>query len=104
MMTFGTSVISAPGLAALSLTYCFFGDVQSIFMTSATHAAKLQNTLRIARRGFALAIGLAVVLSFAVALTNLIFMAYEQGASNFKLLDLPRLFRRRCHGLRRCYG
>ncbi|MDP6700782.1 MAG: hypothetical protein QGH25_14120, partial [Candidatus Latescibacteria bacterium] len=83
MMTFGTSAISAPGLAALGLTYCFFGDVQSIFMTSAAHAAKLQNTLRIARRGFALAIGLAVVLSFAVALTNLISMAYEQGASNF---------------------
>ncbi len=83
MMTFGTSAISAPGLAALGLTYCFFGDVQSIFMTSAAHAAKLQNTLHIARRGFALAIGLAVILSFAVALTNLISMAYEQGASNF---------------------
>jgi hypothetical protein len=83
MMSFGTSAISAPGLAALGLCYSFFGDVQSIFMTSAAHAAKLQSSLRIARRGFALAIGLAVVLSFAVSLTNLISMAYEQGASNF---------------------
>jgi hypothetical protein len=83
MMTFGTSAISPPGMAALGLSYCFFGDVQSIFMTSAAHAAKLQSTLRIARRGFALAIGLAVVLSFAVSLTNLISMAYDQGASNF---------------------
>ena len=39
--------------------------------------------MRIARRGFALAIGLAVVLSFAVSLGNLITMAYAQGASNF---------------------
>ena len=83
MMSFGTSAISAPGLAALGLCYSFFGDVLSIFMTSAAHAAKLQSSLRIARRGFALAIGLAVVLSFAVSLTNLISMAYEQGASNF---------------------
>ncbi len=83
MMSFGTSAISAPGLAALGLCYSFFGDVQSIFMTSAAHAAKLQSSLGIARRGFALAIGLAVVLSFAVSLTNLISMAYEQGAANF---------------------
>jgi len=83
MMSFGTSAISPPGLAALGLSYCFFGDVQSIFMTSAAHAAKLQSSMRIARRGFALAIGLAVVLSFAVSLGNLITMAYAQGASNF---------------------
>ena len=83
MMTLGTSAISPTGLAALGLTYSFFGDVQSIFMPSAAHAAKLQHSLRIARRGFVLAIALAVVLSFAVSLTNLIAMAYEQGASNF---------------------
>ena len=83
MMTFGTSAISASGLAALGLCYSFFGDVQSIFMTSAAHAAKLHSSLRIARRGFALAIALAIVLSFAVSLSNLISMAYEQGASNF---------------------
>ena len=83
MMTLGTSAISPTGLAALGLTYSFFGDVQSIFMPSAAHAAKLQHSLRIARRGFVLAIALAVVLSFAVSLTNLISMAYEQGASNF---------------------
>ena len=83
MMTLGTSAISPTGLAALGLTYSFFGDVQSIFMPSAAHAAKLQSSLRIARRGFVLAIALAVVLSFAVSLTNLISMAYEQGASNF---------------------
>ena len=83
MMTLGTSAISPTGLAALGLTYSFFGDVQSIFMPSAAHAAKLQHSLHIARRGFVLAIALAVVLSFAVSLTNLISMAYEQGASNF---------------------
>ena len=83
MMTFGTSSISPTGLAALGLTYSFFGDVQSIFMPSAAHAAKLQDSMRIGRRGLCLAIALAVLVGFAVSISNLIYMAYDQGASNF---------------------
>lgn len=83
MMTFGTASISSSGLAALGLCYCWFGDVQSIFMPSAAHAAKLQDSMRIGRRGLCLAIALAVLLAFVVGLANLITMAYEQGASNF---------------------
>ena len=83
MMTFGTSAISASGLASLGLCYCWFGDVQSIFMPSAAHAAKLHGVMRIGRRGFCLAIALAVLLAFVASLSNLIYMAYDQGASNF---------------------
>lgn len=83
MMTFGTSAISAPGLVALGLCYSFFCDVQSIFMVGAAHAAKLQNSMRIDRRGLVLAIAVAVVLGFIVSIFFIISMAYEQGAANF---------------------
>lgn len=81
--TFGTGVITAPGLATLGLTYSFFGDVQSIFMVGAAHAAKLQDSMRISRRGLCLAIALAVAIGLTVSTVNIIHMAYDQGASNF---------------------
>lgn len=83
MATLGTSAISAPGLVGLGLTFSFFGDVQSIFMPSAAHAVKLHDAMRIDRRGFCLAIALAVLLAFVVSTVYIIYMAYEQGASNF---------------------
>ncbi|NKB69161.1 MAG: hypothetical protein GKR89_19000 [Candidatus Latescibacteria bacterium] len=83
MMTLGTSTISAPGLVALGVSYSFFSDVQSIFMPAAAHAAKLQDSLRISRRSLVLAIGLAVLVGFIACISYILFMAYEQGASNF---------------------
>jgi len=83
MMTFGTSAISASGLAALGLCYSFFGDVQSIFMPSAAHAARLHDTMRMSRRGLCMAIALALLVGFAVTIIYVISMAYDQGASNF---------------------
>jgi len=83
MMTFGTSSISSSGLAALGLCYSFFGDVQSIFMPAAAHAARLHDTMRMSRRGLCMAIVLALLVGFAVTIIYVISMAYEQGASNF---------------------
>ncbi|MBI2503221.1 MAG: hypothetical protein HYW07_08300 [Candidatus Latescibacteria bacterium] len=83
MTTLGTSSIAPPGLVALGLSYSFFGDVQSIFMPSAAHAAKLHDFMRMSRRDLSLAIALAVVLGFAVSLSNILYMAYDHGASNF---------------------
>ena len=83
MMTLGTSAISAPGVVAIGLTYSVFCDVQSIFMVAAAHAAKLQDAMRIDRRGLVLAIALAVVIGFFTSIFYIIAMAYEQGASNF---------------------
>ena len=56
MMTLGTASISPSGVAALGLTYSFFGDVQSIFMPSAAHAARLHDAMRMTRRGLCIAI------------------------------------------------
>lgn len=96
MMSFGTSAISAPGLAALGLCYSFFGDVQSIFMTSAAHAAKLQSSLRIARPGHRP--GRCALLRRLADEFNL--DGLRAGRLQFQLLDLPRLLRRRRDGLR----
>ena len=83
MATFGTSAISSSGLASLGLCYSFFGDVQSLFMPSAAHAAKLHDVTRTTRRGLGLAVLLAVVLGFILALSFILYNAYDQGASNF---------------------
>ena len=83
MMTLGSASISAPGLTALGLSYAFFSDVQSIFMPSAAHAAKLHSSMGMSRRGLGLAVLLAVVIGFIVAISYIIYMGYQQGASNF---------------------
>ena len=83
MMTLGTASIAPHGLVALGLTYSFFGDVQSIFMPAAAHAAKLRGTMRIGRGGLCVAIALAVIVGFGFAIGNLLFMGYDIGASNF---------------------
>jgi hypothetical protein len=81
-MGLGTSSISEPGLGALGLSYAFFGDVQSIFMPSAAHAAKLQDRLGVGR-GLSGAIALAIVVGFLTSFAYIVYMGYEQGASNF---------------------
>jgi hypothetical protein len=83
MMTFGTAAISPSGLAALGLSYSFFGDVQSIFMPSAAHAARLHDAMRMSRRGLCTAIVIALIIGFASSITYVVIMAYDQGASNF---------------------
>ena len=83
MMTLGTSAIGPHGLVGLALSYSFFSDVQSIFMPSAAHAAKLHDTMRMSRRGLCLAVGLALLVGFTASISYIIYMGYEQGASNF---------------------
>ena len=67
---------------ALALTYGCFGDVESIFMPSAAHAAKL-NELCGQRRGLAVAMAIAVVTSFAATIWLILHLCYEYGAGNF---------------------
>jgi hypothetical protein len=80
--TLGTAAATAPGLTAMGLCFSFFGDVQSIFMPAAAHAAKLHDRLGVGR-GLGLAIALAVVVGFCASLSYIVYMAYEQGAANF---------------------
>ena len=83
VVSFGTGAISPSGIGALGLSYSFFGDVQSIFMPSAAHAARMHSKFSMNRRGLLLAIAVALFIGFSASLVYVVTMAYEQGASNF---------------------
>jgi hypothetical protein len=68
---------------ALALTYGCFGDVESIFMPSAAHAARL-NELNTGKRGLAPAIGIAVVAAFIGSIWLIMYLCYQYGAGNFR--------------------
>ena len=78
----GTAVMP-PNLVALALSYSWHGDIQSLFMPSAAHAARL-NQLHRGRRGLGLAIALAVVVGFAVTICFMLYLCYQYGAGNFR--------------------
>ena len=84
LVTFGSAPITHTGLAAMGLTYSFFGDVQSIFMPAAAHASKLHDAMRTSRRGLTFAIGVSVIVGFMAAITCILVLGYEYGASNFR--------------------
>ena len=77
----GTSV-GGHNLVALGISYSWFGDVQSIFMPAAAHAARLGELYKL-RRSMALALGLAVVVGFTSCLYFLLTLCYKYGAGNF---------------------
>ena len=78
----GTNIGPA-NLVALGLSYSWFGDVQSVFMPSAAHAAKL-NEMDHRPRAMAWAMGLAVVAGFAITLYFVLYLCYRYGAGNFR--------------------
>ena len=75
--------IGASNLVALSLSYSWFGDVQSVFMPSAANAAKL-NEIGQRPRAMAWAIGLAVVAGFVITIYFVLYLSYQYGAGNFR--------------------
>ncbi len=79
----GTAGLQPQSLVGLSLTYAWCGDIQSVFMPSAAHAARL-NELSHQRRGLGLAIGLAVIVGMAVSAYFMLYLSYQYGAGNFR--------------------
>ena len=77
------TAISPSNLVSLSLSYAWFGDVQSIFMPTAANAAKLNELCR-ERRSLALAMGLAVVVGFVLSLYFILHLCYKYGGGNFR--------------------
>ncbi|MEW6753071.1 MAG: DUF6785 family protein, partial [Candidatus Latescibacterota bacterium] len=77
------TAISPYTLTALAVSYSWCSDIQSIFMTAAAHAAKL-NEVTTRRRMLALAIGLAVLVGFASTSYLVLHLCYRYGASNFR--------------------
>ena len=77
------TAIAPHNLVGLALSYGWCGDVQSIFMTSAAHAAKLNERYR-HRRRLGLAMLLAVLVSFVATVYFMLDQCYFYGAGNFK--------------------
>jgi len=78
----GTAV-GPHSLVALSLSYAWCSDIQSIFMPAVAHGARLGSLGRESRR-MGVAIALAVVVGFAVTVWFIISICYEYGAGNFR--------------------
>lgn len=75
------TAIGPANLVPLSLSYAWFGDVQSVFMPAAAHAAQLDSVSR-ARRSMGLIMGLAVLVGFVSTIWYVLYLAYEYGAGN----------------------
>lgn len=78
----GTGV-GPPNLVSLSLSYAWFGDVQSVFMPSAAHAARLDEVARV-RRWLGPLLGLAVVVALVATTWFVLYLCYEYGAGNLR--------------------
>ncbi|MEW6750400.1 MAG: DUF6785 family protein [Candidatus Latescibacterota bacterium] len=78
----GTAV--APrSLVGLALSHGLFGDVESLFMPSAAHAARLNEVCRY-QRALSLAIALAVVVGLVVSAYFILHLCYRYGAGNLR--------------------
>ncbi len=79
------SGIGPPALMGLALSYAWCGDVQSIFMPSAAHAARLGGLYeRLQSRGLVLALGLAVIVAFIASSVMILHLCYHYGAVNLR--------------------
>lgn len=73
------TALTPSNIGAISTSYSFFGDVQSIFMTSAAHGSRMVER---PQRRLAWALGIAVIVGFGAGLPYLIHICYEYGANN----------------------
>ncbi|MEE2657152.1 MAG: DUF6785 family protein [Candidatus Latescibacterota bacterium] len=77
------SAINPFSIVALSLSYSWCSDIQSIFMPAAAHGSRL-NMLGNEHRRLGLAMAIAVLVGFVVTIWYLITICYQEGAGNFR--------------------
>lgn len=82
LATTGTA-IGPQNLVAMSLSYSWCSDIQSIFMPAAAHGARL-NMLGREHRRMSWAIGLAAVVGFTATIWFVLELCYTYGAGNFR--------------------
>ena len=78
------TAIAPTNLVAVSVSYSWFGDVQSIFMPSAAHGARLNELYGRHRRLLGIAMGLAVLIGFVASLYYILYICYQYGSSNLR--------------------
>ncbi len=79
---FGSKIIGAAGLAALSMTYIWSADFSMFFMPSAAHGLKLASKENGVKRGILWAMLLAIVISIVVSIWFNLGLAYKYGGLN----------------------
>ena len=75
------TALAPSNIGAISVSYSWFGDVQSLFMPSAAHGARLNQACSDKRR-LGIAMAVAVLVGFPSCLFYLIHIGYEYGAGN----------------------
>ena len=84
-LAFTGTALGPHNLVPLAISYAWCGDVQSTFMPSVAHGAKLQNLYQTRRsHALAAALGLAIVLGFVVSTLFILHLCYRHGAGNLR--------------------
>ncbi len=83
MFGFGTGNMSGPTMAALGLSYGWYGDMKTTLMPALGHSVKLMDTVHTYKRPLVWAVGLAMGVGVLVSVWYIIYMAYQTGAGNY---------------------
>jgi hypothetical protein len=70
-------------MTALALSYSAIVEIKAHFISSAAHAAKLADAIKLKKKEVLLAICIALLVSISVSIWYTLSMGYEQGAYNY---------------------
>jgi hypothetical protein len=79
----GSSGISATSMTALALSYTVIVEIKCHFISAATHAAKLADTIKLKKKEVLVAICVALAVSVFVSIWYTLSAGYEHGAYNY---------------------
>tara|TARA_B100000949_G_scaffold230143_1_gene240090 strand:- start:37 stop:1995 length:1959 start_codon:yes stop_codon:yes gene_type:complete len=79
----GTTEVTPPTMTALGFSYGWFGDVQSTFISAATHGTRLTNSVRSRKRWIGFWLLVAFALGCLATGWHTILTGYQIGALNF---------------------
>ncbi|MDP6117132.1 MAG: hypothetical protein QGG53_35160 [Planctomycetota bacterium] len=79
----GSDQVTPQTMTALGFSYGWFGDVQSTFISAATHGVRLTNSIRTRKRWIGFWLLMAFALGCLAAGSHTILIGYRIGALNF---------------------
>ena len=82
LSAFGTNVLGVMGIAALSFTLVWAGDLLTFMMAPCAHAARIASDLPTGRRRIFIGVLMAMACSLLVSVAVMIALGYGYGAAN----------------------
>ncbi|OPX31127.1 MAG: hypothetical protein B1H40_04505 [Candidatus Latescibacteria bacterium 4484_181] len=79
----GSKAISPGSMAVLAMSYAAIVEIKAHFVSSAAHAAKLADAIKLKKKEVLLAICIALLVSVSVSIWYTLSMGYEHGAYNY---------------------